>query len=38
MYHFGDLVFLYFHNFEYMIPIDHLFNDASSVASVLNLK
>jgi len=37
MYHFGHLVFLYFHNFEYTIPMGHIFNDALSVASALNL-
>jgi len=35
--HFAYLVFLYFHNFEYTIRMDHLFNDALSVASALNL-
>lgn len=37
MYHVGYLVFLYFKNFEYTIPMDHLFNDALSVVSALNL-
>jgi len=37
VHHVGYLVYLYFHNSEYTIPMDHLFNDALSVASVLNL-
>jgi len=37
VYHVGDLDFLNFHNFEYIIPMDPLFNDALSDASVLNL-